>query len=253
MHVIERGTGTPVVLLHGFGVDHHILLPLDHTFAGWRRLYVDLPGSGRTPIGDVASTQDVVRVVTDEIKRRVGDRPFAIVGNSFGGIVARHVAHELREQVIGLAILAGVFIAEHGRRTVPPKTVLVTDPTTTGGEDYAELAVVQSEANARAFIDHVQPGLRAADSEGLARVAARYSLDREPEDVWPEPFDRPCLVVTGRQDHVVGYSDAWAQLEHYPRATFVTLDAAGHNVHLDRPSVVDALLADWLERVTADQ
>jgi hypothetical protein len=29
MHVLERGAGAPLVLLHGFSVDHRILLPLD--------------------------------------------------------------------------------------------------------------------------------------------------------------------------------------------------------------------------------
>lgn len=254
MHVIERGTGTPVVLLHGFGVDHRILLPLDPVFEGWTRLYVDLPGHGGTPIDDVASAEGVARAVTDEIRGRVGDRPFALVGSSFGAMVARRVAHDLRPQVVGLATLAGVFVAEHDHRTVPSRTVLVADPAAADGdEDYAELAVVQSPANARAFRQHALPGLRAADQEGLARIAERYAFDREPEDASPEPFTQPCLVVTGRQDHVVGYVDAWARIEHYPRATFVTLDSGGHNVHLDRPGLVAALLTDWLERVAADR
>lgn len=252
MHVIERGSGTPVVLLHGFGVDHRILLPLDPVFEGWTRLYVDLPGSGGTPIGDVASAEDVARVVTDEIRSRVGDRPFALVGSSFGAMIARRIAHDLRPQVLGLATLAGVFVAEHDRRAVPPRTVLVADPTVDGGEDYAEQAVVQSPANLRVFVEHVLPGLRSADEVGLARIAERYGFDQEPEDAAPEPFTQPCLVVTGRQDDVVGYADAWARVEHYPRATFSTLDTAGHNVHLDRPGLVAALLTDWLERVVAD-
>ena len=155
---------------------------------------------------------------------------------------------------LGLATLAGVFVAEHDHRTVPSRTVLVADPAAADGdEDYAEMAVVQSPANARAFRQHALPGLRAADQEGLARIAERYAFDREPEDASPEPFTQPCLVVTGRQDHVVGYTDAWARIEHYPRATFVTLDSGGHNVHLDRPVLVAALLTDWLERVAADR
>lgn len=259
MHLIERGTGTPVVLLHGFGVDHRVLLPLDPVFeaaGGWRRLYLDLPGAGGTPVGDVASTRDVVDAVEDELARLVGDEPFALVGQSFGGMVARQVAHDLRPRVLGLAVVAGVFVAEHARRDVPPSTVLRTDAEALAlagdaADDYAEGAVVQSPAHVRAFLDHVRPGLLAADQEALERIAARYSLDREPEDADPEPFTRPGLVITARQDQVVGYEDAWARRTHYPRTTFAVLDAAGHDVQVEQPGLTAALVADWIARVRA--
>jgi pimeloyl-ACP methyl ester carboxylesterase len=260
VNVIEHGTGTPLVLLHGFGIDHRALLPLDPVLeaaGGWRRLYLDLPGAGGTPVGDVASTQDVVAAVEAELDRRIGDEPFAVLGQSFGGMVARQVAHDLRPRVLGLATVAGVFVAEHARRTVPPATVLRTDPEALAlaGEaagDYAEGAVVQSVPHARAFLDHVRPGLLAADPRALARIAARYSLDREPEDAHPEPFTRPGLVLTARQDQVVGYEDAWARREHYPRTTFAVLDAAGHDVQVEQPALTGALVADWLARVRAE-
>lgn len=260
MHVIERGAGTPVVLIHGFGIDHRALLPLDPVFeaaGGWRRLYLDLPGAGGTPAGDVASAQDVVTAVEHELVRRIGDEPFAVLGQSFGGMVARQVAHDHRRRVLGLAVVAGVFVAQHDRRVEPPATVLRTDPEALAllgdaAADYTEGAVVQSVAGARAFLDHVRPGLLAADQEALARIASRYSLDSEPEDASPEPFTAPGLILTARQDQVVGYEDAWARRAHYPRSTFAVLDAAGHDVHLEQPALTAALLADWIARVRAD-
>ncbi len=259
VHAIDHGAGTPLVLIHGFEVDHRVLLPLEPTLraaGGWRRIYLDLPGTAGTAIGDVAGTGDVVAAVEAEIAARIGDEPFAILGNSFGGMIARQVAHDLRPRVLGLATLAGVFVPEHERRTVPARTVLVTDSAAlavagSAADSYAEMAVVQSVDNARAFLEHVHPGLVAADSAGLERIAARYALECEPEDAQPDPFTQPSLFVTAKQDQVVGYQDAWARYEHYPRATFVALDAAGHNVHLDQPSLTAALIAEWLTRIRA--
>jgi pimeloyl-ACP methyl ester carboxylesterase len=73
MHVVERGSGIPLVLLHGFSVDHRLLLPLDPAIeaaGGWRRLYFDLPGHGLSAMGGAASTEDVVQVVEAEIRDR---------------------------------------------------------------------------------------------------------------------------------------------------------------------------------------
>lgn len=261
MNVVERDEGDPLVLLHGFEVDHRSLLPLDATLAaagGWRRVYVDLPGFGASPADGVASAEDVVRAVDAELTARLGDAPFAVLGYSFGGLVARRLAHDHRDRVLGLALLGAVFVAGHDRRDVPARTVLHEDPTVVAtigefADDYVELAVVQDAAGAAAFRDHVRPGLRAFDRDAAARIAARYALERDPEDAWPEPFAAPTLVVTARQDQVVGYRDAWARLEHYPRATFAVVDAAGHNLLIDRSPVLEALVADWLNRVRQQQ
>jgi pimeloyl-ACP methyl ester carboxylesterase len=57
------------------------------------------------------------------------------------------------------------------------------------------------------------------------------------------------LHVTGRQDDVVGWSDAWRRIEHYPRASFAVLDAAGHNVVFEQSGLCSALVTDWLQRI----
>ena len=257
MFVHEAGSGTPIVLLHGFGLDHRSLLPLEPTFersGGWRRIYLDLPGATRTPANDVASTQALADAVVAEIRTRLGDEPFVVLGNSFGGMIARYVAHELRPQVLGLATIAGVFVAEHDLRNVPPRTVLKRDDAIesilgAAIKQYREDAVFESARDAQAFLEHILPGLDGADQHTLDRIAQSYSLDREPEDAHPAPFEQPTLHVTGRQDSVVGYSDAWNRIEHYPRATFATLDNAGHNILFEQAHLCAALIAEWLQRV----
>ena len=249
-----------MVLLHGFGLDHRSLLPLDPTFersGRWRRIYLDQPGATGSPANAVGSTQEVADAVLAEIQTRVGAEPFAILGNSFGGMIARYVAHELRPQVLGLATLAGVFIAPRDQRTVPPRTVLRTDPEIVpilgaALEQYREDAVVESTDDAQAFLQYVLPGLDGADQHALDRISQNYALDREPEDAHPEPFSQPTLHITGRQDDVVGYSDAWNRIGHYPRASFAALDAAGHNLIFEQSDLCAALVANWLERIRPD-
>lgn len=255
----EAGTGRPLILLHGFGVDHQILLPLDPAIAAssWRRIYIDLPWV--RPVSDKppSSTQEVADALVEEIRGHLGDEPFAVLGNSFGGMLARYAAHVMGEQVLGIATLAGAFVADAASRVLPLHQVIVADPDIVrraerSATDYTELAVIQSAETLRAFEELVLPGLQRASKRVLAKIAASYALDREPEEAHPEPFDRPSLHIFGRQDQVTGFEDGLALRNHYSRGTFAVVDAAGHNAHLERPELVGALLTDWLARIDAD-
>ena len=59
-----------IVVLHGYTLDHRsavaVFEPAFHGRDGWRRLYLDFPGMGRTRAPDwVASTDDVLEVTAD--------------------------------------------------------------------------------------------------------------------------------------------------------------------------------------------
>ena len=73
-----------------------------------------------------------------------------------------------------------------------------------------------------------------------------YSFDLE---ALTNPFEKPTLILTGRQDTHVGYRDAWNILEKYPRATFVVLDCAGHALGVEQEGLFRALIHEWLDRV----
>ncbi|MGR0161480.1 alpha/beta fold hydrolase [Paenarthrobacter nitroguajacolicus] len=258
MHFVEYGAGTPILIIHGFCVDHHLLLGLDPVFAGrgeWRRIYVDLPGMGQSPAGpEIDSADAVADAVSSFVREAIGNERFAVLGNSFGGMIARHLVAEFGDQVLGLALICPVAVADQGARVLPAKTVLRADPalmdslTPEDASDYQEMAVVQSPENWLLFREAVLPGLRAFDSAATARISSNYALSSEPETRFLD-YQGPTLILTGRQDHVVGYQDQADLAGSYPRATVAVLDQAGHNAHLDQPGITAALLGEWLERV----
>ena len=50
----------------------------------------------------------------------------------------------------------------------------------------------------------------------------------QPDYLLDSPFESPTLIITGRQDRVTGYQDAWDLIENIPRETFAVLDRASH-------------------------
>lgn len=246
-------------MIHGFCVDHRLLLGLDPLFAGhgqWRRIYLDLPGMGQSTAGpEIESADAVADAVVSFARKTFGNERFAVLGNSFGGMIARHMVAQFGDQIIGLALLCPVAVADRARRIVPPRTVLQKDPDLLASldnpkdaTDYEDMAVVQSPENWARFQKSVVPGLRAYDQAAIDRISGRYSLHVEPEDHSPK-FMGPTVIITGRQDHVVGFQDQMALSDHYVRSTVAVLDRAGHNAHLDQPELTDGLLDEWLARM----
>lgn len=256
------GSGRPIVLLHGYYPDHQLMTGcLEPVFArrpGWLRLYPDLPGMGRTPAREwIDSTDKMLEVVLGFIDRVLPGGRFAVAGESYGGYLARGIVHRRPEQVAGLFLLCPLIVADAGRRQLPPRTTLVSDPALMASlapadaAEFDDIAVVQSAAHWARFRDEVLPGLRLADTRFLERLRANaygFSFD---VDALPQPFNQPALIVTGRQDVSVGYRDAWDILEQYPRATFAVLDKAGHDLQIEQAGVFDALVGEWLDRVEA--
>lgn len=252
-----KGEGAPLVAVHGFGVDHRIMLPLEDMVQGrsWKRIYLDLPWAEAANDTGATSPRDVADVVLAEVEEIVGGQDFAIVGNSFGAMIARHVAHALSTRCLGLATLAGVFQFDHSLRKLPERHVVLRDEGVLEragevGEDFAEMAVVQTPDSFDRYRRFVLPGLRGANREIMDRIGENYARAYAPE-LKASPFEAPSLHVFGGQDQVVGFEDGLAFRSHYVRGSFAVLDAAGHNVHLEQPAVVGSLIRDWLDRMEA--
>ncbi|GCE50242.1 pimeloyl-ACP methyl ester carboxylesterase [Thermosporothrix hazakensis] len=254
-----RGTGMPILCLHGFGCDHQqmtgCLEPLFSQQAGWQRIYLDLPGMGRTPgRDDITSSDDILALVLDFIDAVIGDQPFLLIGASYGGYLCQAILHQRFARVVGMALLCPGVLMERAQRDLPAQTVLVENPAllaeldAADAEEFASIAVVQDRAVWERFQREILSGAKLADEAFLQKISQRYSCSFDVRKL-PQPFLRPVLLLTGRQDHVTGYRDVWQILENYPRGTFAVLDRAGHNLPAEQPHLFTALMHEWLERV----
>jgi pimeloyl-ACP methyl ester carboxylesterase len=255
VHYAEHGSGTPVLALHGAGVDHReiagALEPLFAGRTGYRRIYPDLPGMGGTPApATINSNDDVVDVVLGLVDRVIADEMFVVVGQSYGGYLARAIANRRPDRAVGLALICS--IGEH-TRDVPSHVVLHESGGLSGvlspelEAEYRDYLVVQTPETLRRFQEYVAPSMPLVDRSGLGRIFERWQLRERPED--SAAYPHPTLILAGRQDSSVGYASQWDLLEHYPRATFAVLDRAGHALLHEQIDLAYALVGEWLARV----
>jgi pimeloyl-ACP methyl ester carboxylesterase len=251
------GQGHPLIALHGFSPDHRLMTgclePIFEQRDGWQRIYLDLPGMGQTP-GEkwITNSDQMLDVVLEFIERVIPGQRFALAGESYGGYLARGVICRKPALVDGLFLICPLIVPDFGKRTLPPHVTLVQDPellsqlAPNDREEFASFAVVQSPAIWARTRDQVIAGVRAADEEFLTRLSQGYSLSF---DVDAAAFDKPTLMLLGRQDAMVGYRDAWEILENYPRGTLAVLDQAGHNLQIEQETLFNALANEWLDRI----
>ena len=259
---VERGDGVPLLLIHGWQGDHRYMeADLEPVFGAdgrWRRIYLDLPGHGETPAPDDLGTQrQVVSILRGFIDAVLGDEPFAVAGNSYGGYLTLGIVRAMPERLLGAALLVPDLPAADGSRDTPAHRTIVSAPGAFHdlAEDEAWIPkrlVDQSREAVLEIREHDMPSIRLADQRFLARLEEHYLLPSPLADAGP-PFDRPSVLLTGRQDATVGYRAAFGLLEEFPRATYAALDLAGHWLgRVERPDAFRALVRDWLDRVVID-
>jgi pimeloyl-ACP methyl ester carboxylesterase len=255
----EAGVGRPLLMLHGWPSDHRLtsyfMEPILTERSGWRRIYPDLPGMGKTPGADwIVNQDDMLAVVLAFLDAVAPGERIVVVGASYGGFLARGVLHERMAQMDGLMLWAPSVTPGDGERHVPPPQTLVRDAEALATLEpdealWTRAAVVQTAETLAAFRASVKPGLQAADVAFRQQLQSAGFVFSFAVDELAEPFPAPTLILTGRQDSMVGYRDAWGLLERYPRATFVTLDRAGHALAEEQPTLFRVLVHEWLDRV----
>lgn len=257
----EIGEGIPVIMLHGFPLDHQMMKgcmePIFKNRPGWRRIYFDLPGMGLSKASEkISNSNDMVQFILDFIERIVGDENFVLVGESFGGVMARAIIYHYPEKVVGMFIFCPVGKLGVTPDNLPAREIFSTDEEFLSSlkkenkEFLQSIAVVQNYYTWRRIKNETLSGYNKRDKDFTKRFQQRdsYSLTYD-LDMLQKPFLKPSLILTGRQDHCVGYKDSWNFYDNFPRATFAVLDKAGHGIQYEQVVLFNTLVDEWLDRV----
>ncbi len=260
VHYQEFGAGVPLIMLHGRPLDHrHMVADMEPLFlnrSGWRRIYLDLPGMGRTPAADWITHQDqILAIVSECIQVIAPAQRYVVAGISYGGYLARGLIHQSGAQIDGAFLLVPRIDYDPAKQNHPAHHILHEDPQflaalTPEESGLRDFFVVQSIAALESFRALIPPAVAIADHAFLERLQAHDAFSFTIDDL-PSPFPAPALILTGRQDSVCGYREAWEILDQYPRGTFVVLDGAGHGLGLEQQRLFHALAHEWLDRVEA--
>lgn len=269
LHVVERGQGPTMLLLHGMLLSSDIWVHQLTDLADRHRVVaVDLRGHGRSTAGqrpiDIATMADDVHQVVDAL----GLSGCLLVGHSMGGMVALHLAQHLAESahpecLSGVALIssaAGPFVKMPGWRGI----------TRRGAPVWSSLALVAEQAGAWAapaedlrwwlirigfgpeavpaqvrFTERIQAATPAGTLTQVLPVLAGLDLSAGLVDV-----DLPVLVVVGTHDRLTPPRYARRIAHGLANGQLVELPRCGHMPMLERRREFSRLLDEFCEKVS---
>jgi len=257
VHYEEYGEGKPVICIHGWPVDHRMVVdmlePIFAEIQGHRRIYIDLPGMGQTPSAPwIKSSDNMLEVVVEFINAIICEENFMLVGGSYGGYLALGLICKMSQRIDGAFLLyPDVSPKGSDADNLPPRTIIhqPIEWDSVKYEYYKDMAVIFSTENHDNWQNVIQPALDCADTDFLKNHCKYFFADDFQKMVDTITFSKPSCILAGRQDHTTGYKLAYELVERFPRATFAILDCAGHRLEVERKMLFRNLLSDWIERV----
>jgi pimeloyl-ACP methyl ester carboxylesterase len=253
----EIGSGTPILMIHGFSPDHRLMKgcmePIFQERDGYRRIYIDLPGMGQTKdYESIQNSDEMLEAVIQCIDTKLPEESFLIAGESYGGYITRGVIAKMPERVMGAAFICPMIIPDKNARTLPKHANIEIDDeflatlTEEEREDFKGIHVKLDEYTWKRYNEEVVAGMKIADPAFLEKISQAYGFTFKIDQ---EVFSKPSVFLAGRQDHITGYKDVFNILDKYPRATFSVLDSAGHNLQIEQGKILNIHVSEWLDRV----
>lgn len=253
------GNGVPILILHGLGCDMELMKacmePVFAKCSEYRRIYIDLPGMGKSEGNLSYASSDRILDILEDFAEHTIEGDFLVVGESYGGYLARGILLKFFERVKGMMLLCPVVEPDKEKRKLPEKKVRFEEASfletlsQENRENFCEYAVIANRETYRRYTEEIMVGVQRADRRFVAKLEESYcfSFDVD-EKIRKLRFEKPVLFLSGRQDYCVGYEDLLRIFGDYPRASFSILDMAGHNLQIEQPRLFGELMREWIFR-----
>ena len=246
IRVLSKGRGPALVFFHGpWGLTWDPFLDeLAQTFTVYAPEH---PGTTPDAPDDVYHLDGLWDLVLcyDELLQALGLQSAALVGHSFGGMVACEVAAAYPGRARRLALIDPLGFWRDADRIT---NWMLLEPAALRAHVFRD---PDGEAARRLLGGPGDP-----DALVAARIRVAWAMGTTGKFIWPLPdkglkkrihrVTAPTLLIWGKEDRLVPpvYADEFAR--RLPDARIQTVDGAGHAPHLEQPAMVARMLRDFL-------
>jgi pimeloyl-ACP methyl ester carboxylesterase len=256
---IDRGAGQPVVLMHGFPLDHTMWNPQIDALADVARVIApDLRGFGQSSLGNVSPTRamaleqyaDDVVALLDAINLK---EPIILAGFSMGGYIVWQFVRKYADRLRAL-IQIDTRAAADTEEARANRLKMAAHIEEWGSARVAEMmgpklfAAGKFEANVGIVKD-----LRRviADTPPASIAVAQRAMAARPDMTHLLPQIKvPSLVVAGVDDALIPAHEMRQIAAAIPNGKYVEIPTAGHMSTIENPDAVNKALRDFVKSVS---
>ncbi len=229
LHYRVIGTGTPLVLIHGYGVSGRVWQPTLRYLAQQHQVFVvDLPGHGYSTYVNPWRLREIAPLLAAWL-RELHLPPVALLGQSTGGSIAIHLAASAPELVGRLILVSstGVPLQAGLLRLTVRSVYSFFQP----GNGTYPLTLIRDVLIPRPRL-FWQAAQEVAHSDFRAELAS---------------ITMPTLIIWGKHDALIPISIGYALQAALPHARFVILPNCGHRPMLAEPATFSKIILEFLE------
>jgi pimeloyl-ACP methyl ester carboxylesterase len=248
LNVVDRGSGRPILFVHGFALDHRMWLAQIEEFAPSHRVIApDLRGFGKSSATPgTASMRQFAHDLNVMLDARGVDEPICFCGLSMGGYVAWPFLRSYAARVSSL-VLCDTRATPDTEKAAQQRRTLAEAILKLGSAAASDvfLPLLFTRGSAPENFEKVRQMITDADPHGLA--AALHGMAERPDctDQLTQ-IDVPTLVICGTEDRITPLAEVRAMADAIPGAQFVELPGIGHVTPMEHPAAVNTTIRDFL-------
>ena len=244
----DYGSGTPLVLVHGFLGSTDMWEPqIEHFKENFRILAPALPGFGKSnKVKSCDSIECMAKAILNSLKIRQIEK-FNLLGHSMGGMIVQEMARLTSDKILKL-----ICYGTSSRGNIPGRFETIDE-----SREKLKMNGLEVTANRIAktwFINEdkakyfylcenagKQTSLEAADN-GLIAMKNWSGMNNL------KNIKNETLIIWGDQDRAYNYSQVETLKNNISNSSLKIINGCSHNVHLEKPDEFNNCVSDFLKK-----
>jgi pimeloyl-ACP methyl ester carboxylesterase len=251
MAVVDEGSGLPLLLVHGFPLDHSMWKYQIGYFADHCRVIApDLRGFGRTEVTPGVTTMEQMADDLAVLLAELGIRePVLFCGLSMGGYVGWQFARKYPDRLRALIACDTRVIADTAEQAVNRRQlaerVLSEGSAVVADAMLPKLFADETRQARPDLVESTRKAILNNQPQGIA--AALIGLAERPDMTeFARHLEILTLVIVGEHDAISSAAEMQGIAESMPNASWVMVPRAGHMSPLENPDVFNEALREFI-------